>query len=305
MVRPAKFIRSTLITAIAVVQMSGIALAGEDTISIINPGFEDYTEFSIFGYNFEYSRFYRDWIADHFELTLRFSDYNFKRRFSSGEYDEYFIGSIDSIEPEGRGYGLHNLNLTWFPWARASQKGSSRVSGIVRLLEGVGLEIGWDEVRAKTVVSASSTRPAYSDGTIVAEGPSISYIFQIRNPTVITPYFGIGTIFYSTSVTSGWWHYGFRDETAYREWRQSGSQGDPTDGWRRSFKVSDDNGLSWYAGAAVRIYANWSLDLFYRSTDVQFDNRYEISSRGEVADTRYSKWDLSSETYGIGVRYTF
>lgn len=282
-------------------------VAAADEISMLKKGeIEQIDGFSILGYEFEYSGIYKNWIQSHIELAVRYTDYNYKRRHGSGSDDEYFIGSNDSIEAEDPGWGLHNLSLSWFPWAGSAERVDSRVYNLFRVLECIGVEIGWDHLRAKTVTSATTERPAYSDGTIIAKGPIISYVARIRNPSIITPYFGFGTIFYNdASATQDWWHYGFGSKEEYEQWRASGSPGDPNDGWRRTFQVSDSEGLCWYAGAVIEIDPNWKLDLFYRSTDVEFDNNYQISSHGHVVEERHSKWDLSNDSYGLGLRYVF
>ena len=283
------------------------SIVAADEISMIKEvGIEEIDGFSILGHEFEYTAIYKDWIQSHVEIALRYSDYNYTRRHESGPGDPYFIGSNDSIKAEDPGLGLQNLSLSWFPWAGSSKRVDSRLYGLFRVLECIGIELGWDHLRAKTVTSATAERPAYSDGTIIVKGPIISYVAKIENPSIISPYFGLGTIFYhDASVTQDWWHYGFGSEGDYEQWRNAGSPGDPNSGWRRTFHVSDKEGLCWYAGAVIEIDPNWKLDLFYRKTDVVFDNSYRISSRGRVVEERKSKWDLSNETYGLGLRYAF
>jgi len=250
---------------------------------------------------------YEDWIEDHFAIGFRIIDYNFKRRFQDAEGDEeYFIGSNNAIEAEDRGFGLHNFKLAWYPWAGTAEEVHPSVQPIFMVIQGLGVELAYDHLRARTVTMATPERPEYSDGTVIAKGPMVSYVLRVDNPTRVTPYMGIGTAFYSdASVSRDWWHLGFSSESEYDRWRDAGAVGDPNDGWRRTFSVDTETGIFWYIGATIAVYENWQLDLFYRNTDVEFDNTYTISSRGKVVDTRYSKWDLSNKTYGIGVLYRF
>jgi opacity protein-like surface antigen len=262
----------------------------------------------------EWRKFHDKWIAGHLAIGLRMINYEFERGEGSSEDDEYFIGSIDSLKEEDAGFGLHNINIVWFPFADSREWASEPVRDdwnlLFAVIEGMGIEITWDELRGKTWTSLSEedTR-AYTDGTIVAEGMMLSIVFNIENSTPVTPYFGFGTADYSDlSVTKGWWHYGFggsNPEEAYQEWRDAGSPKDPNNGYRRTFNVDSSKGSFWYVGARLEVYENWSLDLFYRETEVEFDNTYTLSIGDSILSSRNSKWDLSNTTYGIGIKYSF
>lgn len=254
--------------------------------------------------------FYQDWIKGRFDVGFRFTDYKFDRQNASSENDKYFIGSIDRIEEVDRDLGLRNLKIAWFPfyeskkWFSRSQQ--SNWAPFINLLEKTGVELTWDELRAKTITSADEVEPAYTDGTIVVKGPMLSCIVNVENSTPVTPYFGLGLAIYNDiSVTKGWWHWGFGNEESYRQWVEEGSTGNPNGGWRRTFNIDDDWGTFWYIGAAIKIYDNWDIDIFYRDTNIEFDNKFTISVGDKVVNTRRSKWDLSNKTYGMGIKYTF
>lgn len=254
--------------------------------------------------------FYERWINGHFEFGVRLSSYKFDRTRESSKKDKYFIGSNNRIEEEDRDFGLHNLKLAWFPFSKPEQwlnkHKRSKQNPLFYLLQKTGVELTWDQLRAKAITSATSDHPQYSDGTIVVKGPMLSCLINIDNSSPVTPYFGLGLAIYNnTSVTEGWWHLGFGSEEAYRQWVEAGSVGDPTGGWRRTFTVDDDWGTFWYIGATIEVYNNWDIDVFYRDTNIEFDNKYTLSIGESILDTRHSKWDLSNKTYGIGVKYTF
>jgi len=253
---------------------------------------------------------YDHWIDGHFEIGARLSSYKFDRTHESSKDDKYFIGSNNRIEEQDRDFGLHNLKITWFPfskpeqWLKKSKK--SEWDLFFSLLQKTGIELTWDELQAKAITSANSNHPQYSDGTVIVKGPMLSCLINMENSTPVTPYFGLGLAIYNdTSVTGGWWHLGFQSEDAYRQWVEAGSNGNPSGGYRRTFTVDEDWGTFWYIGAAIEIYENWNVDIFYRDTNIEFDNKYTMSRGDRVLDSRHSKWDLSNKTYGIGVKYTY
>jgi len=254
--------------------------------------------------------FYEEFVKRHFEVEIRFTDYKFDRSHESSRADKYFIGSNAKIEAEDRDAGMRNLKLGWFPFADSEEwiKGAkdSNWRYFFYLLQGVGLELTWDELRAKAITPIRDGAPAYTDGTIVAKGPMLSFVINVENPTPVTPYFGIGWADYNDlEVTEGWWHWGFGSIESYDQWRADGSPGNPNGGYRRTFKVSEEVRNFWYLGLAVEVYENWHVDIFYRMTDAKFDNKYTLSVGDHVLQTRHSKWDLSNKTYGIGMKYTF
>lgn len=258
----------------------------------------------------EEAEFYEEWIEGHFDVGVRYSTYEFERSKESSKDDEYFIGSIDSIEEEDPGFGIQNFVLGWYPladsleWLPESKR--DKWHPFFAVIQGLGLELTWDELRAKTVTSPRWGYSATSDGTVVAKSMMLSYVLHIDNPTPVTPYFGMGSADYDDlSVTQGWWHYGFRSPEDYDRWIASGAEGDPAGGYRRTFTVDSAKGDFWYIGATVEVHEDWLIDIFYRETEVEFDNTYTMSDEGFVLETRYSKWDLSNTAYGFGIRCAF
>ncbi|MFC1498672.1 hypothetical protein ACFLS1_09430 [Verrucomicrobiota bacterium] len=262
--------------------------------------------------------------------------------FEGEKYIEgYFIGSTDELhEDQVNGTGLHNLQISWFPlgairnWPilddtrKEVPKTISKIAEYI--LSNIGMEFAWSELHGITFTSEELDNAGnyldggYSDGTVVAKGDIITAIarfpFEIRNIRFV-PYIGVGSArFGSPDVTQEWWHFGFGGETwreadaAYNEWRAAGSQDNPNSGYRRTFTVGRDNGNIFMYGIAVKLYENWQIDFYYRETkNLVFGNTYRIgvssdiiaSADDAVFQTRYSKWDLSNKTMGLGMRYSF
>ena len=171
-------------------------------------------------------------------------------------------------------------------------------------------ELTWTKLEMGTITTYGNDQ---NDGNLQLQGPVFIINGHYQNSSRFTPYAGIGAVYFNnTDVSEGWWHYGFtppeggdwRDaENEYQAWRRSGSPAWPNGGFTRTFKLDKTWGYILNAGCTINIYKSWNADINIRYTDAVVDNTYYLSFYGHPVDIRYSEFDVSNYTIGIGIKY--
>lgn len=174
------------------------------------------------------------------------------------------------------------------------------------------LEASWTRIAMGTVTTYNHNQ---NDGTLELSGPLFSVNAAYSNSTRFTPYGGIGAVYFNhTSVSKGWWHYGFSpDENddwrpadrEYAYWRANGSPSWPNGGFTRTFELDKAWGWLINLGCDAELINNLHADLNFRYTDVTVDNTYTMAFYGDPVDIRYSEFDVSHYTVSLGLKYQF
>ena len=174
------------------------------------------------------------------------------------------------------------------------------------------LEASWTRIAMGTVTTYNYNQ---NDGTLELSGPLFCLNASYASESRFTPYGGIGAVYFNhTSVSEGWWHYGFPpDENddwrpadrEYAAWRASGSPAWPNGGFTQTFELDKTWGWLVNLGCTVELIPNLHADLNLRYTEVTVDNTYTMAFYGEPVDVRYSEFDVSHYTASLGLKYQF
>jgi outer membrane protein W len=197
-----------------------------------------------------------------------------------------FMGHIDKLDAE-QNLAPYKLFARWY------------------FFRDFGLELTWDEVKAKTYNEPDEgTGARSSDATYVISGPILTALWRHRTEKRWTPWGGAGLAFMKGDVEhEGWWHYGYSSQNQYE---QLGSPTTPNKGLTREFELDDPVGLVLAAGCDVTVNDRWSVDLYARYMNVEVKNHYTMSYNGTVFDDNGTKTEpLSNIVFGLGAKYTF
>lgn len=173
------------------------------------------------------------------------------------------------------------------------------------------LEASWTKIAMGTVTRENFDQ---NDGTLELSGPLFCLNASYSNDSRFTPYGGIGAVYFNhTSVSKGWWHYGFAPENGdwrpadreYANWRADGSPSWPNGGFTRTFELDKAWGWLVNAGCSVELIDNLHADINFRYTEVTVDNTYTMAFYGDPVDIRYSEFDVSHYTASLGLKYQF
>ena len=174
------------------------------------------------------------------------------------------------------------------------------------------LEASWTRIAMGTITTYNYNQ---NDGTLELSGPLLCLNASYSNDSRFTPYGGIGAVYFNdTSVSKGWWHYGFSpDENGdwrpadreYAYWRANGSPSWPNGGFTRTFELDKAWGWLVNLGCTVELIEHLHGDFNLRYTEVTVDNTYTMAFYGDPVDIRYSEFDVSHYTTSIGLKYQF
>ncbi len=237
-----------------------------------------------------WERINEQFLADKLEIGLRFTYFSLvddeKNNYDkNGNFVDGFLGSINKLDAEQTFMPYPFLRYYPIPY--------------------VGIELGYDKMRAKTKKYYDDDDD--SDGSIDMKGPSIALLGRYPNETTLTPYGGVGVVFYNCDFEyDGYWHHGFRNSADYNAWRAQGSPEWPNNGYERNIKLSDTT--AWYitGGASWEIVEHIALDFQLRYMWADVDAHYYLSFYGNKFDDR-GNFNFPMENWAgqLSVKYSF
>lgn len=149
-----------------------------------------------------------------------------------------------------------------------------------------GLELAWDSFSARTITRSDG----HTDGDLNLMGPMLSYFIRYPNATGLTPYAGVGVVYYHVDFDEdASWHY-------------------PRGSFTQLMDFDHTYGLLGYGGLMWKFAEQWSAELYIRYTKVDAegvhwqgfnDGGNPLSPSGDVS------FPLSNIAAGLGVRYSF
>lgn len=229
-----------------------------------------------------------DWTSvwrDRLEIGLRIEHFTLKTRTrdyidANGER-QTFLGSIHHLE-ERRDQPAVRPVITWMP------------------TKWIGLEASWDSIRVRT----RTLTPDPTDGDFLLTGPMLSGVLRYPNSSPLTPYAGLGWVFYTVDFDhADWWHRGY---PSYDNWVARGEPRDYRNGKERRFEPDDTRGMAWSLGCVVDVTKHLAIDVFYRRTSAEVDTHYTIWINDELFDDRdVTVFPLDHYAFGLGIRYRF
>lgn len=228
------------------------------------------------------------WMVDnHLRVGLRSAWMKLQDSKRNPDTEEQFLGSINELK-------LQSPQLPVLPYIQWL------------LFPCAGLELGWDQFRAKTLTSVENN---HSDGTFELSGPTITAYLQYNNWTRLTPAVGLGVAFLNASFDlDPVWHNGFsyNNLSAYDAWQAAGSPPWPNNGYQRTITARDTQGLILSANCEIQLDKHLALDLFVRHMWADVDAHYFLSSYEKVTDDRgITKFPMSNDSAGLALKYVF
>lgn len=192
-----------------------------------------------------------------------------------------FLGSINRLEERQNLLPLNAVvAVTPFPW--------------------IGVELAWNSLRVRT--RSFTVDP--TDGDFVLSGPVLQLVLRYPNSSRVTPYGGIGVVFYGVDFDhADWWHRGYQ---SYEEWVARGRPKEYHRHYQRRFDPANTRGPAASAGCLVDVSADLAIDLYVRYVRIAVDNHWSMLIRDRVIDDRgIVTLPFSHYVVGIGARYRF
>lgn len=227
---------------------------------------------------------WREWLGDRLTLGARYTSFTLKdtrHETYDAERSSYFLGSINELREDRDSFSVRPFLQAWpLAW--------------------LGAELTWDRVAARTITAEDG----HSDGVFVASGPMLGLAARWPNATRATPYAGVGHCFFDVSFEAEpWWALAYSDEAI---WVEMGCPDVPRGSRRRVIETNGGSGFFWYVGCALRLYQQWSLDVYYRRVSVETDATFSVRQRGTlITEPLHGVIPLGHSAWGVGVSYSF
>mgnify|MGYP000244704375 CR=1 FL=1 len=217
-----------------------------------------------------------------FELGTRITRFRLK---TTHKTEPTFIGHVDTLEAQQE-LALFRPFVAWRP------------------VYGLGLELTWDEVRAKTFNKQAQSDPEpISDGEFIINGPILTLTGKFKNTSRFEPSAGLGFAFLNAGFNhAAWWHYGFG---SYEHWLSTpeAERYQPYKGGMRYFHVKDTTGFVFTMGCDYKVTEHAMAEAYFRYMAADVDAYYT-----DRAGREHAKWTsipLDNYVFGLGFHYAF
>jgi opacity protein-like surface antigen/TolB-like protein len=229
----------------------------------------------------------KDWLSNHLQIGTRITRFNLMKTRKSGENGDAsgnFLGSIQELEAI-EDYWPTKLYADVYP---------------IRYL---GIELTWDDARARTGAWSLPEYPYHSDGDFVISGPIVSLIGRYPNSTKFTPYAGAGIAFlHGKFLSSAWWHGGYH---SVGDWQAAGEPDESALPVARNIDVDNVHGTVYFAGCDYAVTDNLLAGIYVRYMEVSLDAHYSETILGTVYPLGDYSIPMDNIAYGLGISYAF
>jgi opacity protein-like surface antigen len=230
-----------------------------------------------------YSYVEKNWLADHVQIGTRITRFNLMTTSRTGN-GKSFLGSIQELDA---------VQDYW----------PTKIYADVYPIRYLGIELTWDEARARTGAWSYPDYPYHSDGDFVISGPIVSLIGRYPNSTKFTPYAGVGIAFlHAKFLPTAWWHGGFSSPGA---WEAAGSPDEIVMPVIRNIDVNSVNATVYVAGCDYSVTDNLLAGVYVRYMEVSLDASFSEEVSGTVVPLGTYSIPMDNIAYGLGVSYAF
>lgn len=175
----------------------------------------------------------------------------------------------------------------------------------------LGLQLGWEQVRAQTFTFQNTPSLNHTDGDVSVFGPSLTALVRFPNRTRLTPFAGLGYAWLDAHFAHNpAWQNGFGGATReadYAAWRAAGAPPWPNEGIRRTITLRDCDAWLLVWGLEFRLTDQLDVCLFAQYADVDGADLTQRMTRTDtqLLELRHGTFPMSHTAYGAGVRWTF